>query len=233
MASEDPTPAPTAPVVVPRRPVPGSRGRVIATCPNCGKEFEIFRCKQKRFCSTKCSAVMTRGALTHGGSGTRLHNIWNMMRERCSATEGRAFKYYASRGIRVCSEWLTDFAAFRTWALASGYRDDLSIDRRENGGPYSPDNCRWITQGQQKINVRKRSTKCLSQFKGVTKRHGRWIAQVNLNKVRYLLGSFPTEEEAARAYDAKAKELFGEFACLNFPEPAPSPPALPVQAVLF
>jgi hypothetical protein len=63
-----------------------------------------------------------------------------------------------------------------------------------------------------------------SGFKGVAwhKRDMRWQAYIRLDDGRRHLGTFTTAEDAAYAYDAAARELFGEFAWLNFPE---SPPA--------
>lgn len=59
-----------------------------------------------------------------------------------------------------------------------------------------------------------------SKFRGVKRdKHGtRWTADISVNGVRYWLGTHMTEEEAARAYDAKARELRGAKARLNFPE---------------
>ena len=58
-----------------------------------------------------------------------------------------------------------------------------------------------------------------SQFKGVSwhKANANWTAQIKHNGKQIHLGCFAIEEEAARGYDAKAIELFGEFALLNFP----------------
>lgn len=55
-----------------------------------------------------------------------------------------------------------------------------------------------------------------SRFKGVSRNGSGWIARVYRSGVQYNLGTFKDEEEAALAYDAKARELFGEFAVLNF-----------------
>ena len=56
-----------------------------------------------------------------------------------------------------------------------------------------------------------------SGYKGVSFRDGKWTARIG-NGGYYHLGTFKTAEEAAKAYDEKAKELYGEFALLNFPD---------------
>ena len=67
-------------------------------------------------------------------------------------------------------------------------------------------------------NARKTKKKTSSKYKGVyqRKRAKPWVAQISAYGAYYNLGSFITEEEAARAYDQKAKELHGEFARTNF-----------------
>lgn len=61
---------------------------------------------------------------------------------------------YFNRGIKVCEEWQKDFIPFREWALSHGYQNNLTLDRINVNGNYTPDNCRWITQVEQCNNKR-------------------------------------------------------------------------------
>lgn len=85
-------------------------------------------------------------------------------------------------------------------------------------------NLRLATQADQNRNTRKQSllqgTPTSSEYKGVylDKRRGTWAVSIKVHYQKIWLGSFRSEEDAARAYDAKAEELFGEFAHKNFPE---------------
>jgi len=80
-------------------------------------------------------------------------------------------------------------------------------------------NLRTCTRAQNQHN-RKINRNSTSKFKGVywNKVRRKWQARVSLNGKRPYLGSFNNELDAAKAYDKKAKELFGEFANLNFPK---------------
>lgn len=110
-------------------------------------------------------------ATSHGGSRTRLYNIWCALKERSNTQTASNYKDYGGRGITVCDEWLRSFEAFRDWALANGYRDNLSIDRKDNDGPYCPENCRWATEKQQSNN--RRSNRVLT-YNGETHTLAQW-----------------------------------------------------------
>lgn len=86
------------------------------------------------------------------------------------------------------------------------------------------ENLRFATSRENKRNARKRLTPTSSRYKGVSwdAENGKWRACTTTNSKILNLGRFASEEEAARAYDRAAREQFGEFALLNFPEERPA-----------
>jgi len=101
--------------------------------------------------------------------------------------------------------------------IANAQPDDI-IDHKDR----DPLNCRRsnlrkVTRQQNIWNQGPARRPCSRKYKGVffCRTHGRFVAQIGHNRKRIRIGYFDTEDAAARAYNAKAAELFGEFAYLN------------------
>jgi hypothetical protein len=121
-----------------------------------------------------------------GRSKTRLFRTWQGMLQRCYNPNASSAKYYYDRGIKVCDEWRKDFAAFREWALANGYRDDLTIDRIDFDGNYEPSNCRWATHKEQNSHLRPQEPRLL-EIRGERKHISVWAKEqgMTVEAIRY------------------------------------------------
>ena len=106
--------------------------------------------------TTKSCGNHTRYNVIHGQTNSRLYRIFHTMRQRCNNSKAAGYQYYGGRGIKVCAEWNSadGFARFYEWSMANGYKDDLTIDRKDVDGDYCPENCRWVTDDVQHRNMR-------------------------------------------------------------------------------
>jgi hypothetical protein len=136
-------------------------------------------------------------ATTHGGSYTRLYTIWIGMKQRCNYKKHKHYEKYGGRGIKVCTEWEHDFAAFREWAMSNGYSEELTIDRIDVDGDYEPSNCRWATYEVQSNNTR--SNHYLT-FKGETHTVSEWskILDIPTSTIHNRLKRGKTIEQALK-----------------------------------
>lgn len=100
-----------------------------------------------------CSLKTTRfkHGLSHNTSG--LYSVWRNMKSRCLNKNSAAYKNYGGRGIKICERWL-EFNNF-LGDMGPSFEEGLTLDRVDNSGNYSPENCRWATKTQQNSNTRR------------------------------------------------------------------------------
>ena len=83
---------------------------------------------------------------------------YEYMITRCYNQNRPEYQRYGGRGIIVCEEWRNNKQTFIDWAIKNGFSLELQLDRINNDGPYSPENCRWATPQQQSRNTRYNTT---------------------------------------------------------------------------
>lgn len=113
-----------------------------------------------------------------GRKGTRLYRIYNNMKTRCYNVNSPSYKYYGARGIKICSDWLVDYLSFYSWAITNGYADNLTIERKNVNGDYTPENCVWATYKTQANNTR---SNIFVTLDGVRKTLTEWSALYGIN----------------------------------------------------
>ena len=142
-------------------------GKVLWECQcDCGNKTVSLGSNLVRGKSLSCGCL--KNELTanrtkkHGMRNTKIYKKWQGMKRRCYEKEDTHYKYYGGRGINVCDEWLGErgFENFYNWSMRSGYRDSLSIERKDVNGNYCPENCCWIPLPDQSRN--KTNTKRIS-----------------------------------------------------------------------
>ncbi len=122
----------------------------------CGKEKVIsghsLRNKYTRSCGCLLGDVNRQLRQTHGGRKSSEYISWTQMIDRCENPNCRKFSDYGGRGITISPLWRHDFARFLADMGRRPHRH--SLDRINNDGNYSPDNCRWSSFKEQASNRR-------------------------------------------------------------------------------
>jgi len=105
----------------------------------------------------------------------REYHAWSSARQRCNNKNGRDYKRYGARGIYMCDRWST----FDLFLEDMGPRPSTKhqLDRIDNDGPYSPENCRWA---KAKIQARNKRNNVWIFFDGQKKSLPEWAEKINI-----------------------------------------------------
>jgi hypothetical protein len=153
-----------------------NRNYTYCTCKcECGNVVTIIKTNVSRGVTKSCGCLVKEKTQlinkTHGMTKTRLYTIWKSMKARCNNPKCKEYKWYGARGIKVCTEWESNFIAFYEWTKENGYNETLSLDRIDVNGNYEPSNCRWVTM---KVQERNRRDNVFITYQGETKTIAEW-----------------------------------------------------------
>ena len=106
----------------------------------------------------------------------KLYGVWKNIRQRCTNPNNPSYKNYGGRGISMSEEW-DEYPIFLEWAMENGYKEGLTIERIDNDGDYSPDNCTFVDNVKQQRNRRKT---IMLTYRGETRALSEWCEQFGL-----------------------------------------------------
>jgi len=148
----------------------------------CGGEVVVLRRSLRSGNTRSCGCLTKEHARQlvlanhkHGLMGTPTYHSWSDMLKRVRNPQQKNFSDYGGRGIGVCERWLT----FTNFLADMGEKPSRkhSIDRIDNDGDYSPDNCRWATRIEQANNTR---ANVILSYQGESKTLAQWSRIVGI-----------------------------------------------------
>ena len=157
------------------------RGFWICRC-TCGNTKSVCRADVRLGKINSCGcirkeqlAARNKRNATHGMFGTPTYSTWSSMIARCENPHNASYKDYGARGITVCQAWRESFEVF--FADMGLKPEGLTLERKDNEGNYTPENCKWATTKEQNNN--RRSSRSLT-YNGETMTFAQWAERTGI-----------------------------------------------------
>lgn len=150
-------------------------------------EQNVLRGKQKSCGCLKIKQAKKMGLNNkkHGKRFTEEYSVWDKIKTRCNNKRSLSYKQYGGRGIKVCDRWLNSFENFLE-DMGERPTNKHSIDRIDNNGDYTPENCRWANKAEQANN---RNNNLIINYKSEEKTLAEWcfILKLNYETIRHRI----------------------------------------------
>lgn len=172
----------------------------------CGNKKIVMQHSLTSGKSRSCGCFMKQKATTHGLSKSRLYIRWCHIIDRCLNKNSLSYRRYGARGIRVSKEWLK-FENFRDDMKESfdihvkKYGEKNStIERIDNNGSYSKENCKWATWKEQTHN---RESNILINYKGKIQNLKKWAYELEFDYKKVWSRIYKLKWSVERAFETK------------------------------
>jgi hypothetical protein len=146
---------------------------------DCGKT-KVIAIRNMQCGGTKSCGCMHVGHPKHGLSGDQIYRVWGAMKGRCNNPRYAGYKNYGGRGISYDPRW-NDFGVFME-EIGNQWADGLEIDRIDNNGNYTKENCRWVTRSENQNNKRNNA---VVEINGIKKTKTQWMRSVGLPRASF------------------------------------------------
>lgn len=157
------------------------------TC-ECGKSTKVTIHKLRSGWTSSCGCYMKQrqreGQLTHGMSATSESYAYTNMMNRCTRPTDSHYPRYGGRGIKVCDRWQGENGRFNFHSdMGKKPGPNYSLERKDNNGPYSPDNCIWADRMAQGQNTSRNRN---FTYNGKTQCMSAWCRELGLSSTGIL-----------------------------------------------
>lgn len=132
----------------------GQTHRLVLCKCSCGTKFTTRVCFVTTGNTLSCGCLNIKSATErmtkYENNIKSINQVYHSMMQRCYKPSCPGYKHYGGRGVEVCEEWRNSYQSFLNWALISGYKKGLQLDKdkKGNGLLYSPNTCCWITRSE-------------------------------------------------------------------------------------